>query len=379
VNFELSEEDRLFRSAIRDFGQKEIAPLVEEAEEHEKFPQHLFPLAGDLGYLCIRYPEEYGGAGVGKVTECVYVEELHKICVGIAGALMGQGSLATAAIFQRGTEQQKQDYLVPAIKGRKIGAFGLTEPNAGSDITAIETTARKDGDDYIINGVKTFITNSTFADYIILAAYTDKQAKRRGISLFLIDKGTPGFTVGKKFPKMGTRSSETAELFFDNVRVPKSKLIGEEEGGFDSIIATLHGGRILFGARCTGIAEAVFNMALDYAKQRVQFGKPIGKFQAIAFKLARMATELEVARAMTYRVGWMYDEKMPCMKEASMIKLFASEMVQRATWEAMQIIGGTGYMREHPVERFFRDARLLTLTEGTSEIQQIIISGELGL
>jgi len=379
VNFEFNEEDRLFRAAIREFAQKEIAPLVEEAEEREKFPKHLFPMAGDLGYLGIRYPEEYGGAGAGKVTECVYVEELHKICVGIAGALMVQSSLATSAIYLKGTERQKRDYLVPAIKGRKIGAFGLTEPNAGSDITAIETTARKDGDGYVINGVKTFITNSTFADYIILAAYTDKQAKRQGISLFLIDKGITGFSIGKKFAKMGTRSSETAELFFDNVRVPKEKLIGEQEGGFDSIIATLHGGRILFGARCVGIAETVFSMALEHAKQRIQFGKPIGKFQAIAFKLARMATELEAARSMTYRVAWMYDQKMPCMKEASMLKLFASEMLQRTTWEAMQILGGTGYMREHPVERFFRDARLLTMTEGTSEIQQIIISGQLGL
>jgi len=379
VDFEFSEEDRLFRTAARDFAQKEVAPLVEYAEEHEKFPQELFRKAGDLGYLCMRYPEEYGGAGARKVTECIYVEELHKICVGIAGGLMAQGSLATAAIFLRGTERQKQEYLVPAIKGLKIGAFGLTEPNAGSDITAIETTARRDGDGYVINGVKTFITNSTFADYLILAAYTDKPAGRKGISLFLIDKGTPGFTVAKKWAKMGTRSSETAELFFDNVHVPREKLIGEQEGGFDSIIATLHGGRILFGARCIGIAEAVFNMALEHAKQRVQFGKPIGKFQAIAFKLARMATELEVTRSMTYRVAWMYDQKMPCMKEASMLKLYGSEMIQRATWESMQILGGGGYMREHPVERFFRDARLLTLTEGTSEIQQVIISGQLGL
>ncbi len=379
MDFEFSEEDRLFRTAARDFAQKEVAPLVEYAEEHEKFPQELFRKAGDLGYLCMRYPEEYGGAGARKVTECIYVEELHKICVGIAGGLMAQGSLATAAIFLRGTERQKQEYLVPAIKGLKIGAFGLTEPNAGSDITAIETTARRDGDGYVINGVKTFITNSTFADYLILAAYTDKPAGRKGISLFLIDKGTPGFTVAKKWAKMGTRSSETAELFFDNVHVPREKLIGEQEGGFDSIIATLHGGRILFGARCIGIAEAVFNMALEHAKQRVQFGKPIGKFQAIAFKLARMATELEVTRSMTYRVAWMYDQKMPCMKEASMLKLYGSEMIQRATWESMQILGGGGYMREHPVERFFRDARLLTLTEGTSEIQQVIISGQLGL
>src|SRR3990170_6695382 len=230
MDFEFSEEDKMFRAAIRDFAQKEIAPLVEEAEEHEKFPRQLFPKAGSLGYLCIRYPEEYGGPGVGKITECIYTEELHKVCVGIAGGLMVQGSLATFPIYQMGTEKQKQDYLVPAIKGRKVGAFGLTEPNAGSDITSIETTARKDGDDYVINGVKTFITNGTFSDYVIVAAYTDKQAKRRGISLFLIDKGTPGFTVGKKFPKMGTRSSETAELFFDNVRVPRSKLIGEQEG-----------------------------------------------------------------------------------------------------------------------------------------------------
>ncbi len=379
MDFEFSEEDKLFRSAIRDFAQKEIGPLVEEAEEHEKFPRQLFPKAGALGYLCVRYPEEYGGAGVGKITECIYTEELHKVCVGIAAGLMVHGSLGTAPIFLNGTEQQKKDYLIPAIKGERIGCFGLTEPNAGSDISAIETTARKDGDDYIINGVKTFITNGTFADYTIVAAYTNKELRHKGISLFIVDKGTPGFTVAKKWPKMGTRSAEAAELSFDNVRVPKSQLLGEKEGGFGSIVGTLQGGRILFGGRCVGITEAVFNMALDYAKQRVQFGKPIGKFQAIAFKLARMATELEVARSMCYRVAWMYDQKIPCMKEASMTKLFASEMAQRATWEAMQIIGGTGYMREHPVERFFRDARLMTMTEGTSEVQQIVISGELGL
>lgn len=379
MDFEFSPEDRLFREAIRGFAQKEIAPLVEEAEAQERFPQQLFPLAGDLGYLCIRYPAEYGGRGLSKVAECIYVEELHKVCVGIASSLMVHGSLATVPIFLDGTEEQRQEYLPPAIKGRKIGAFGLTEPGAGSDIASLESTARKDGDGFVINGVKTFITNGTFADYVIVAAYTNKELGRQGISLFLVDKGTPGFTVSRKWSKLGTHSGEAAELVFKNVRVPKEKLIGEKEEGFRTIIATLQEGRILFGGRCLGIAEAAFNIALDYAKERVHFEKPLGKSQVTAFKLARMATELEVARAMTYRVAWIYDQKLPCMKEASMIKLFASEMAQRATWEALQILGCAGHVEGHPLERLFRDARLMTITEGTSEIQQLVIASQLGL
>ncbi|MBI2849263.1 MAG: acyl-CoA dehydrogenase family protein [Chloroflexi bacterium] len=379
MDFSFNEEQRMFQRAIRDFAHQVIAPLVDEAEETETFPIRLLRQAGDLGYLCIRYPEEYGGAGVGKVTECIYTEELHKVCMGIATVLMVHGSLGTFPIYYQGTEGQKQKYLVPAIRGEKISAFGLTEPNAGSDILSIETTAHREGNTYVINGTKTFITNAIIADYTVVAAYTDKSKKRAGISLFIVDKGTPGFTVAKKLKKMGTHSADTGELVFDNCRIPSENLIGGEGAGFDNIIATLHGGRILFGARALGVGQAVFDMALQYARERKQFGRPIGKFQAIQFKLASMATAIEATRSITYRVAWMYDRGLPSMKEASMAKLFGSEMAQRVTWEAMQIFGGAGYMRELPIERFFRDARLLAITEGTSEIQQVIIASELGL
>jgi alkylation response protein AidB-like acyl-CoA dehydrogenase len=379
MDFSLSEEHRMFQRAIRDFAEKEIGPLIEEAEEKEEFPVELFPKMGKLGYLGIRYPEEYGGPGFDKISECIYVEELSRVCAGIASGLMVQSGLATEAVFKHGTEEQKQRFLVPAIKGDKIAALGLTEPNAGSDISSIQTIARRDGDTYFLNGSKIFITNGTIADFVLVAAYTDKSRGTKGISLLIVEKGTPGFTVARKLKKLGNRSSDTGELVFEDCQVPKENLIGEENRGFSYIVGALKSGRITYGGRAVGVAQAAFEAALQYAKERIQFGQPIGKFQANQFKLAQMVTAIEAARTFTFRAAWMMDQGIECMKEASMVKLFATEMVQKVVAEAVQIHGGYGYMTEYPVERYFRDAKMFTIVEGTSEIQQMVIARELGL
>jgi len=379
MDFSLSEEHKMFQKTIRDFAEREIGPLVEEAEAKEEFPVELFPKMGKLGYLGIRYPEEYGGPGFDKISECIYVEELSRVCAGIASGLMVQSGLATEAVFHHGTEEQKQRFLVPAIKGDKIAALGLTEPNAGSDIASIQTTARREGDNYVLNGQKIFITNGTIADFVLVAAYTDKSRGAKGISLIIVEKGSPGFTVARKLKKLGNRSSDTGELVFEDCIVPRENLIGEENKGFYYIVGALKSGRITYGGRAVGVAQAAFEAALKYAQERVQFGQPIGKFQVNQFKLAQMATEIEAARIFTYKAAWMLDQGMECMKEASMVKLFATEMVQRVVAEAVQIHGGYGYMTEYPVERYFRDAKMFTIVEGTSEIQHIVIARELGL
>lgn len=379
MDFELTEGQKIFREAIKRFAEKEIAPLVDEAEEKEKFPVQLFPLMGDLGYLGIAYSPEYGGAGMGKMGECIAVEEFGRICMGIASGLMIQSGLATSSIYAHGSEAQKQRYLVPAIKGRKIAAFGLTEPNAGSDAAAMETRGKKDGKDYVINGNKIFISNSPLADFVVTAAYTDKsQGAGGGVSLFIVDKGAPGFSV-KKMHKFCLRPSETGELTYDDVRVPEGNLVGEEGHGFRYLMEALAAGRISHAARSLGLTMAAYEASLEYAKDRKQFGQPIGKFQSIAFKLARMALDIEAARWLVYHAAWLYDAGKRCRKEAAMAKLFTSEAAQRITGEAMQIHGGYGFTTDSPIQRYFRDARLGTTVEGTSEIQQLVISREIGV
>lgn len=379
MDFELSEEQKMFKQAIHDFAEKEISPLVDEAERIAAFPLHLFPKMGELGYLCVRYPPEYGGAGMGKMGDCISVEEIAYVNVGIAAGIMVQGGIGTSAIFVRGNEEQKQKYLVPAIKGQKIAAFGLTEPNAGSDAAAIETTAVRKNGKYILNGTKIFITNGNVCDFVVAAAYTDKsKGAGRGVSLFIVEKDTPGFTRSK-LHKFCSRPGETGELTFDNCAVLEENLIGEEGKGFPYIIEVLYGGRISHASRSLGLARAAYDAALKYAQERVQFGQPIAKFQANAFKLARMAMELEAARWLIYHAAWLYDQNKPHVKEAAMAKLFASEVAVRITTETMQIFGGYGLVEESIVQRYFRDARLATITEGTSEIQQLVISREIGI
>jgi alkylation response protein AidB-like acyl-CoA dehydrogenase len=380
MDFELTEENRIFQEAIREFAQKEIAPLVDEAEEKNAFPKQLFKKMGEQGFLCPRYPIELGGGGGDKITECIMMEELNKVNAGIAASLMAQSGLCTQPIYRFGSEEQKQRLLIPAIKGEKIGAFGLTEPDAGSDAASIKTRAVRDGDDYIINGTKIFITNGPICDYVLLAAYTDPTKRGEGINLFVVEKETPGFSVSRKLDKVGNRSIETGELVFEDCRVPAKNMIGEKEGGgFDMITDTLISGRITYGSRCTGTAQAAYDLTAQYAKERVQFGKPIIKFQATRFKLAEMATNIDIMRSYTYRVAWMYDQGKNVRKESSMVKLFTAETLQKILSDSMQIHGGYGYMMEYPIQRYWRDGRLFTITEGTSEIQRLVICRELGL
>jgi butyryl-CoA dehydrogenase len=379
MDFELTEENRIFRDAIRDFARKEIAPLVDEAEEKNAFPKQLFRMMAEQGFLCPRYPVEMGGGGGDKITECIMVEELNYVNAGIAASLMAQSGLATQPIYKHGSDEQKERFLIPAIRGERIGAFALTEPNSGSDAASIRTRAIRDGDSYVINGTKTFITNGPICDYVIVAAYTDPAKRGEGINLFIVEKGAPGFSVSRKLDKVGNRSIETGELVFEDCRVPAKNMIGEKEGGgFAQVADTLTSGRITYGARCTGTAQAAYDLSVKYAKERVQFGKPIVQFQAIRFKLTDMAMNIDVMRSYTYRIAWMYDQGRNVRKESSMVKLFSAETLQKILADSMQIHGGYGYMMEYPIQRYWRDGRLFTITEGTSEIQRLVIARESG-
>jgi len=378
MDFEFSEEQKMFREAIRNFARSELAPLVDEAEKNERFPVQLFPRMGELGYVCISYPAEYGGAGMGKVEECIEWEELSQVSVALTGDIMVQSGIATCAIMDHGSEAMKKKYLAPAIEGKQIACFGLTEANAGSDVVAIETTARKDGKNYIINGSKIYITNGTICDFVTLAAYTDKSKGHRGISLFIVEKDTPGFSR-TKMHKFCIRASDTGEFAFDNCAVPEENLIGEEGRGFYYLMESLDAGRITHAASRVGAAQATFEAALSYAKQRVQFGRPIATFQTNAFKLARIALEIESARWMAYHAAWLYDQSKPCTKEASMAKLLASEVDQRTAIETMQIHGGAAVLEDSAIHRHYRDAYLGRITEGTSEIQELVIARQIGI
>jgi len=378
MDFEFSEEQKMFREAIRDFARTEIAPLVDEAEKNETFPVQLFPRMGELGYMCISYPVEYGGAGMGKIEECIEWEEISQVSPAINGCFLVQSGLATSAIMDHGTEALKQKYLVPAIKGKKIAAFGLTEPNAGSDVAGIETTARKEGNKYIINGSKLYTTNGMICDFVLIAAYTDKSKGHRGISIFLLDKDTPGFSRNKVH-KFCYRASDTGEFAFDNCAVPVENLIGEGGRGFYYLMESLDVGRVTHAASRVGAAQAAFEAALDYAQRRIQFGHPIATFQANAFKLARMALEIESARWMTYHAAWLHDQGKPCIKEASMAKLLASEVYQHVAVEAMQLYGGAAVYDDSVINRHYRDSYLGRITEGTSEIQELIIARQIGI
>ncbi len=376
MDFELSDEHRIFRKTVRAFAEKEIAPLIEEAERGQEFPRQLIARARDLGLLGVSFPEEYGGSGGDMIMVCILAEELARVCSGIAVGLFSV-AMGPGAIYLLGTEEQKRRYLPSAFRGEKVFALGITEPNAGSDVSAIETTARRDGDYFVLNGSKIFITNGTFADYVFIAAYTDKNKGYAGMNLFIVDTSLPGFSVTRKLDKLGHRSAETAELLLEDVRVHKDDLLGSPEAGFMNIMQLLDGGRVIVASRAVGIAQAAFEAAFSYAQQRIQFGRPISKFQVTRFKIARMAMEIDAARLLVYRAAALLDESAHCTKEVSMAKLFAAEVAERITAEALQIHGGYGYITDLPVERYFRDAKLCPITEGTSEIHYVIIAREL--
>jgi len=374
----LTEEHQIFRDQIRRFCEAEIAPLVEEAEETETFPKSLFPMMVKLGYLAVRYPEEYGGAGVDKLTDVILREEMSRVCQGIASSWSSHSHLATFPIYHNGTEDQKQRYLVPAIKGEKIGGFALSEPNSGSDVKSVESFAKREGAHYILNGSKTFITNAPIADFLTTVAYTDKSQGYKGISIFIVDCNSPGLTI-TKLKKEGIRSSETGEVAFEDCPVPEDNLLGLQEGNFKLVMVNLSEGRIGVAGNMIGIAQAAYEASHRYARERVQFGKPIGKFQAISHKIADMAVQIEAARLMVYAAAKKLDMGVDSILDASSAKLFASEVAVKTARETVQIFGGYGFMREYPVFRYLRDALVYTVGEGTSEIQRNIIAKQIGL
>jgi alkylation response protein AidB-like acyl-CoA dehydrogenase len=378
MDFDLTEDQRMFQKTFRNFVEKEIAPLVEQSEASHSFPVELFPKLGKNGYLCVHYSEKYGGSGADKVTDAIWTEEIARVSTGFASSLSGQ-MLGSFPIYAFGTEEQKQKYIPLAVSGEKIFGFALTEPNAGSDAASITTTVRREGDTYILNGTKMFTTNGTIGDYIMLAATTDRTKGMKGIALFLVERGMPGFNNTKRLEKLGIHSSDTAELVLEDCRLPRENLIGEEQGGFPRVMEALNQSRINVAALAVGTAQAAFEASLKYAQERVQFGQPIAKFQINRFKLARMAMLIEAARLLVYKASWLCDQGRPFAKEASMAKLFATEAATRITGEAVQIHGGYGYMVEYPVERYFRDAKVGTIYEGTSEIQHEIIAKHIGV
>jgi butyryl-CoA dehydrogenase len=378
--YELNDEQKAFRKKVREIYEREVSPLVEEYERKEAFPVQLFRILGAEHLLCLRCPKKYGGPGLDKISECITVEELNRICVGIGASIMVQGGLATDPILHFGSEDLKGKYLAPAVRGEKIGAFALTEPNAGSDASGIRTTAVKQGEGYRLNGPKTFITNGTICDFATVAAYTDPSKRGRGINLFVVEREDPGFSVIKKLRKLGNHSADTAELAFDDCYIPKERMLGEQEGGgLEQLEETLKSGRLTYGARSTGVGQAAFEAILSYVKRTQRHGQPLAKSQAIRFILAEMAMSLEAIRYMTYRGAWLFDQGLATMKDASIVKLFCSETVQSIVQKAMTIQKNAGLMMDNPVQRFLRDGRLNKIPEGTSEVQHLVIAGGLGL
>ncbi|HYA94212.1 MAG TPA: acyl-CoA dehydrogenase family protein [Thermodesulfobacteriota bacterium] len=378
--YELNDDQKAFRKKVREIYEREVTPLVEESERKEAFPVQLFPILGGEHLLCLRCPKKYGGPGLDKISECITVEELNRICVGIGASIMVQGGLATDPILHFGSEELKRKYLSPAVRGEKIGAFALTEPNAGSDASGIRTTAVKHGEGYRLNGPKTFITNGTICDFATVAAYTDPARRGKGINLFVVERQDPGFSVTKKLRKLGNHSADTAELAFDDCYVPKERMLGEQQGGgLEQLEETLKSGRLTYGARSTGVGQAAFDAILSYVKKTQRHSQPLSKSQAIRFVLAEMAMSLEAIRYMTYRGAWLFDQGMATMKDASIVKLFCSETVQGIVQKAMAIQKEAGLMMDNPVQRFLRDGRLNKIPEGTSEVQHLVIAGGLGL
>ncbi|MHB1399125.1 MAG: acyl-CoA dehydrogenase [Trichloromonadaceae bacterium] len=375
MNFDLTEEHQLLRQTVRAFAEKEVAPGVRERDEQERFDRAvMFDRVGELGLAGIVFPEEYGGAEADYISYAIAVEELSRVCASTGVTLSAHLSLAANPIYMYGSEEQKKKYLVPLAEGTKLGAFGLTEPAAGSDAGGTKTTAVLDGEEWVLNGNKIFITNGGDAEIYVVFARSDKTAqKHHGISAFIVEKDTPGFSFGRKEQKLGIRASPTLELVFENCRIPKANMLGKENEGFKIAMKTLDGGRIGIAAQALGIAQGAFEAAVRYAKERKQFGLPIANFQAVQFMLADMATQIEAARLLVYQSAYKASAGQSYAKESAMAKLVASETAMKVTTQAVQIHGGYGYTREFPVERMMRDAKITEIYEGTSEVQRIVI------
>jgi butyryl-CoA dehydrogenase len=377
MDFSLTKEQQMVRKIVREFAEKEIAPKAKEIDLTGEFPWDNVKKMAKADMMGIPYPKEYGGAGGDYISYIIAVEEISRACAATGVILSAHTSLACFPIFQWGTKEQKEKYLIPLAKGEKLGAFALTEPNAGTDAAAQQTTAVLEGDHYILNGSKIFITNGGKADVYIVFAMTDKSKGTKGISAFIVEKDFPGFYIGKVEEKMGIRGSRAAELVFEDCVVPKENLIGKEGEGFKIAMATLDGGRIGIGAQALGIAQAALDEVTKYVKERQQFGRPIGKFQGLQWYIAEMATKVSAARHLVYYAAWRKQNNLSYTMEAAMAKLFASETAMEVTTKAVQIFGGYGYTKDYPVERLMRDAKITEIYEGTSEVQKMVIASNL--
>ena len=377
MNFTLTKEQELVRQMVRDFAVNEVKPIAAEIDVTERFPMENVKKMGELGMMGIPFPTEFGGAGGDVLSYILAVEELSKVCATTGVILSAHTSLCASLINENGTPEQKEKYLRDLCTGNKIGAFGLTEPGAGTDAAGQQTTAVLDGDNYILNGSKIFITNGGVADTFIVFAMTDKSKGTKGISAFIVEKGFPGFSIGKKEEKLGIRASSTTELIFENCVVPKENLIGREGKGFGIAMKTLDGGRIGIAAQALGIAEGAYEESIKYMKERKQFGRPIAAFQGLQWMVAEMSTKIEAARFLVYKAAWLKENKQPYSIDAARAKLYAAEVAMDVTTKAVQLFGGYGYTKEYPVERMMRDAKITEIYEGTSEVQKMVISGSL--
>jgi alkylation response protein AidB-like acyl-CoA dehydrogenase len=378
LNFDLTEEQQMIKKMIREFADEVVAPGAIERDRTKEFPVDVFKQLSEMGMMGLPYSEEYGGGGADTISFAIVTEELSRACASTGITYSAHISLGGAPLSLFGTEEQKHTYLTPICTGESFGAFGLTESNAGSDAGGTQTTAKEDGDDYVINGSKAFITNASYAKHLAITAITGNEGGNKEISAIIVPTGVEGFTVIDNYEKMGLNASNTTELVLDNVRVPKENLLGTQGNGFRQFLVTLDGGRIGIGAMAVGIAQAAFDRALRYSKERKQFGKTLSEFQITQFKLADMAMKIELARNMVHKAAWLKDQGRPFSKEASMCKLYASEIAMEVASEAIQIHGGYGYMKEYEVERYMRDAKLLEIGEGTSEVQRMVIARLIG-
>ncbi len=376
-NLELTEEQTLIKNTIRDFADKTVRPVIMEFDESQKFPTDIMHQLGEMGFLGILIPEQYGGAGLGYIEYALVIEELAKVDPSLALSVAAHNGLCTNHLYTFSNEELRMKYLPDLTSGKKFGAWGLTEPSSGSDAGNLCTSAVRDGNNFILNGTKTFITHGGVGETAVIMAITNKELGKKGISAFILEKGMEGFIVGKKENKLGMRSSDTTQLIFENCKVPAENMIGNEGEGFIQAMKILEGGRISIAALSVGLAQGAMEAAIKYSGERQQFGKYLNEFQAIQFKLAEMATNIECARLLTYKAATMKDDGVPNTKEAAMAKLFASEIAEKAANDAVQIFGGYGFVKDYPVEKFYRDVKLLTIGEGTSEIQRIVIARDL--
>jgi len=379
MDFKLNEYQKLFQKTIREFCEKELKPIASKIDQEEYFPFDLYKKMGKMGLMGMTVPQDYGGAGIDRISYMIALEEISRICGSTGIVVEAHNSLGIGHIYEHGNKEQRKKYLPKLCSGESFAAWALTEPNAGSDAAATQTTAVIDKNEWVINGTKQFITSGDIADVITVMAKTDKEKGAKGISAIVVEKDTPGLKIGQLEDKLGLRGSRTAELIFEDCRVPKDNLLGKKDLGFVGAMNILDRGRTAVGAMAVGIGRAALEDSIEYAKQRQQFGRPISKFQAIQWKIADMAMEIDAARLLVYRAAFLEDKNEPFTKEASMAKLFASEAAMRAAKNAIQVFGGYGYIREYPLERYFRDVKLCEIGEGTSEVQRMIISRQLGL